>query len=219
MISYVSRNSWATRLIAGVVVLAALSAQSTAKAEWLAADGNAIAGWHGSVSILPAANAKINYAVFAPGDITKTFADWTDPTGGTGYVYAYELFNLGGSGDYIKYLTVNLQGNEMAANVSEIPIPGTPSPRHSDGSTLSTSVKWNYTLANRVYGGETSNILIFTSPYRPEWDLSMIQYNVIPVNVPGGLPSPIPEPSTLFGLAIAGALVLMFHRFRGNMPQ
>jgi hypothetical protein len=206
------------------VSLCVVLLQSVACAELLpptlSNDSHAMNGWHGfrDLSSVGAA-VRIEYAVYAPGDFVKTFTNWVDPTNGTSYVYAYQMFNQGTSSDNLRKLTVNADVNiNLVANANEISWPGTSSPRVSTVQSA-TSVVWTWDTANRIYGGGTnsySNVLFFTSRYAPEWAIASIQYTLgRAYSVPGGLP--IPEPSSLIGLAGGGGVLVIrryWNRFR-----
>jgi len=151
-----------------------------------------------------------------------------DPSGGTDYVYAYEVFNqavvppvpnpdkLGGD-SLVTNLSVALvsgaipAGSTRVGNYSFAPelgvIPG-----------LSRFVPLGdpKTQANWVFGNPTlsaglhSDILFFTSPYAPRYIVS----SIIGGNATSAsaiLPTPIPEPATL-SLAALGLLGLLLWR-------
>lgn len=139
-----------------------------------------------------------------------------DPSKDTQYVYAYQLKDTSSSGYYISNLSVGLDPNASPANIEEITDPNpsvstvtsTPTPF----GTNPTSAYWSYNGTTKLPSGSESNILIFTSPYGPEWANGTINGYHTTLSLNNGLPSPnslyetSPEPATLLSLVIACGL-------------
>src|SRR5262245_8466311 len=99
------------------VVLASLA--STAVAGALTSDPNAIPGWQGSI-VMTGTNGSallktnVDYAVYAPGQFGTSVAMGynahtpLDPSSGTQYVYAYEIFNNAGGNVAVTTLSVDI---------------------------------------------------------------------------------------------------------------
>jgi len=152
--------------------------------------------------------------VYAPGNYGLS---GTDPSGGAHYVYAYQVFN-----DLLGNVPVSSfsVGLDPTANVASIgsdagsgTTPGGTAPTASAFSgTPPTSAVW-YFFLNTIDpppANEYSKVLLFTSPYGPQWAPATVMN--------GGLgntqdmPSPIPEPATLAFLALGGVGLLARRR-------
>ena len=156
----------------------------------LETDSAAIVGWHGKKdfqnNIFPSPTydffAKVDYAVYAPGQMANSdhFDASDDPSGGTEYVYAYQIFNTGQDTLPITELSVGLNNDEVVANQQSLPDPlGPPSHVPDDMSFQGAgptydSAWWFFDKdkGNDIPVGDPdpkSEILIFTSPSGPEW--------------------------------------------------
>jgi len=200
---------------------------SSALAGPLPADPNALVGYKGASAFSGTAGAatlkaSVEYAVYAPGAFATSAALGfpTDPSGGTQYVYAYEVLNnLGGSSRVVN-LSVSLIPTAAAANVTNnagtpelglapdlsqlIPVAGNPK----------TNVKWTWT-PTLFTTGLHSDILLFTSPYAPQFLVASMQGGNTTA-ASSTLPSPVPEPTTLVlgGSALFGLLAFRSVRRR-----
>jgi hypothetical protein len=197
---------------------------------------NAMPGWYGTLPIqfteeLAAGNvfvdASVDYAVYSPGKFNASFPGM-DPSNGTQYVYRFQLHDAADSGDYLRKLSVGLVDINSAAGwfctwIEPGPIypSGGVAPSASQVGfvgTPPTSVNWGFkTSTGMVTAGNDSKMLIFTSSFAPTFQSATInsrstvgwwtddggnQYNWWQ----GQLPSPVPEPATLFSLLVAGAI-------------
>ncbi len=199
-----NRNSLATGLSAFV---ASLLIASTAFAGPLGSDPTGMAGFTGTASY-NAANAllvDLDYAVFAPGVYPDDGINGDDPSNGTEYVYAYQAFGLAGSVP-MSTVTIGLLEPFGANNAMADPahvMTGGVLPMFS--IVLPNSVVTDFSFPPVVAGGYSS-VFLFTSPVPPTW---------VGGSVVGGgwgdlqmVPSPLPEPSTLGLLAVAGLMIL-----------
>ena len=154
--------------------------------------------------------ADVEFCVYAPGDFDNSFPG-QDPSTGTDYVYAYQIFNdldfyppppFSGA---VRGLSVGINGgDEIITHVGSIPGTGDQSPQSDDLN--SSSVWWIFGDAYELDKGEISDILFFTTPGVPEWDYADMDGGFPDT---GQLPSPqgAPEPGTLALLAVAGLLL------------
>ncbi len=143
-------------------------------------------------------SADVDYAVFAPG--TFPFAD---PSGGSHYVYAYQIDNL--DTDIVQF-TVGVDGDETLGSIGSIADGGSNSPT----AVLyvgagPTSAAWDF---SGFASGQTSDVLFFTSAEAPELDSATVSAAWANSH---DLPSPSPEPATL-GLVALGVLSCLGRR-------
>jgi hypothetical protein len=158
--------------------------------------------------------ADIDYAVYAPGKFNLSFPG-LDPSNNSQYVYAYQIYNNANppSSDLgVSIFSVALEGNESPANIEEISTGKTSFPAFATAGSppVSTSATWSYNSTNRITPSANSKILLFTSPYAPEWDFCTLtgfsgSYYQSPANPQqgAGMPSPVPEPCTFILLGMA----------------
>jgi hypothetical protein len=193
----------------------------------LATDSNALSDYRGSLNMdgdntahTKYLHLKVEYAVYAPGTSFDASFPGLDPSNGTQFVYAYQIFNTGISTDEkIMSLTVGLDKAALPANISETANPtplGVSSYSKSLSGTPPTSAVWSYLVAPMgsgyivpgTGGTSRSKILFFTSPNGPGLDHA----SAVGTNATGAtgyyLPSPVPEPTTLIILAVVGILLL-----------
>ena len=201
----------------------------------LASDPNAMPDWQGTLNLNGTSSggvhihANIDYAVYAPatepvgGNFNSTFSG-QDPSNGSQYVYAYQIFNIGTTGDAkIMSFTVGLDGdiNESPANIKEFINPNLPVGVSVNSSQLTgnppTSANWSYSIMSTIGLGGRSKILMFTSPCGPEWDYAAI-VGTSATGATSNLPSPsdlsypTPEPATLLILGVAGCMFFLFRK-------
>jgi hypothetical protein len=193
-----------------------------------ALNGNAFAilsGNHVFAGAKAQMSANVDYAVFNPGVFTGALGlpPAEDPSGGTEYVYAYEVFNTGAS---LLSFSVGLKPNVITAatNFGDAPSAGGVAPTAGFSGFIptaaaigdKTNIRWQF-FAN-IANGAHSNYLLFTSPFGPGLDLASLVATVGDTNPPNTdfLPSPVPEPSTLAlaGVAICGLLTAGYARRR-----
>lgn len=203
------------RTIAVVSVMAVLLAAAATEAGLLRDDPNAMSAWRGVRRFIASDSAHtlevdVDYAVYAPGD----FGGGLDPSGGTEYLYAYEILNTVNSDSVeVSSFTVGLETMSQAGNIGTDGgppgIPGGVSPA-AQGVTGSSAV-WSF-LFDQVGYGEDSVTLIYTSPFAPQWLTASVH--------DGGLsdkellPSPIPEPATVALLTVGAAGMVILRRRR-----
>jgi hypothetical protein len=194
------------RTLAGKAVLVTLLLAAVQAGASLMTDNNGMGGqWQGKrtfTATMNLFNADVEFCVYAPGQFNKSFTG-ADPSGGLQYVYAYQVINTGATG-YLNRFSVGLnEKNEQASNIGQV-AGSNVSP--SANSITTTTAGWDF-LSPTIIVGQRSNILIFTSPFAPEFDNTTVKgtqgatktiYRP-PTNL--GIPSPTPEPMTLTLLA------------------
>ena len=175
--------------------------------------------------------ADVEYCVYAPADFAgDSFAEswpaFTDPSGGEHFIYAYQIFNdLGIDPEYPDYpvipppsflfskeqehvttLTVGINGgDEEAANDGCLAGTGDKGPTLDEINP--SSVLWEFIGgvggADQINYGEIGDVILFSSPYGPEWDSATLSGEVPDTEE---LPSPTPEPATVGLLAVGATL-------------
>lgn len=189
----------------------------------LSSDGNAIqwGNLQGSKSFTVdyygfGVTAEVDHAVYAPGQFNLTFPG-QDPSNGDDYVYAYQILNLPDSPTAaVTSMTVGLDGDEVfdvgspLGHVGWLGGTGDISPDTAEPiGSGPTSFRWDFPATFVI--DKTSDILLFTSPLPPEWDLATVSGTFAAGNT---LPSPIPEPMTTSLLVIGGFLLMRRRRSR-----
>lgn len=151
-------------------------------------------------------NANVDFAVFAPGTFDTAYPG-EDTSGGTEYVYAYQVLSLDPD-TAVKGITVGLDGDEPLGVIGYIGdgVWGDPTSSAYVGSGPSSSA-WDFTGASAIPNGSYSAILVFTSAAGPEWDTGTItstEWSDEQI-----LPSPVPEPASLalMGLGLGLAII------------
>ena len=207
---------------AAAILLLALGA--AARGGDLEVDPNALSSWQGITNMqnsfftILSVNANVEFAVYEPNpgnsNFDLTFGAGADPTGGSEYVYAYQIFNLTTDSSSVTALTVGLDGDEpfnTGANIGFVAGTGDVSPSvsylvPSDGPAPPTSARWAFSV---LPVGQSSDVLYFTSPAgpQPEGDSATVTGSW-PATA-GELPSPGPEPTTVGVLALGSLAVLI----------
>ncbi len=197
----------------------------------LPGDPAAMAGWTGTqtfgVTMFTfVLDAEVDYAVYAPGAFSTSAALGfpADPSGGEHFVYAYQVANTGGnvalSALSVGFLDLAPEGDgiddlELPTNIGFVNGFASPdvdpvlnfSPDNNP-LTIKESAFYQFSLASL---NDTTDILIYTSPFGPEWDRGSMTGGPL-VNFQQ-LPSPVPEPGT-FVLGVLGMVLLITLRLR-----
>ena len=191
----------------------------------LATDANAVAGFHGtqdfstSIGTL-SMKGEVDYAVYAPGKFEQTFGADADPSHNQRYVYAYELHNTGGTADRdLGFLSVGFDaagpGGSNPTDIGMLLVGD-----HGDDPSASSfiptsgppynSATWNFSTP--IPDAHYSEILLFTSPFSPEFYDASVQGGGL--SKQSRLPSPVPEPGT--ALAVCGMMSAFLIRRRNS---
>ena len=165
-------------------------------------------------------HAYVDYAVYDKSKFGSTPGspfEGLDPSGGTEYVYAYQIVNTGKVSHTadVSMFTVGTDLQEVSI-VTNLADPYTSNPPHpagtgespNPGTDLGTSVAWSYPFSNAVSVGEKSTILLFTSPIPPDLDTATLEGGMLSLDTQH-LPSPVPEPGSLMLLVVAAAALLL----------
>ncbi|MGD9722311.1 MAG: PEP-CTERM sorting domain-containing protein [Pirellulales bacterium] len=175
-------------------------------------------------------HAIVDYAVYAPGAFSTSAALGfpADFSGGTEYIYAYEVYNTGfdaNDATNITSLTVGLFPggvSDFAVLVGDlpftpelggVPVSGTFNP--PAGGMPKSNVRWSFaSTPTPVIGfGLHSDILIFASPLPPQWKTSSVA-GTFATAASALLPTPVPEPATVVLVATAAVSLLVGRRVR-----
>ena len=208
-----------SRLLPAILLSAGLllALAATSVAGPLAVDGNALAGWSGTQHYSGGSpgfgfEADVDFAVFAPGDFELSYPA-EDPSSGSEYVYAYQIFNQGPNS--IGLLSVGMSGGIGEATfLAEFGAGQSPRDMHfAEPTEPYTSALFDFLIpspAAPVAAGGNSTILLMTSVHSPHFDNSTV-LDMFSLAGSGPLPSPasIPEPGTIYLLAIGAVLLLV----------
>ncbi len=210
-----------TRWVVAVAVAVAGVALATgvAQAGVLGSDPNAMPAWRGTIN--GGINAggvvmdvELDYAVFDVGNYPGT-----DPSGGSEYVYTYQVRNLTTSNVGLRVLSIGLQASSGANSIGEDTSVGAPGAAGDVANDLTsigaTSAKWGYGLSGglELDPGQISHLLLFASPNPPRLNSAAVTDGGLPVDV-GEVASPTPEPATAALLAIGGMSLVAKRRRR-----
>jgi hypothetical protein len=153
---------------------------------------------------------QIDYAVYE----TESY-DNNPLTGGL-YVYAYQIFNSGDSDVSIDSFSVGILEEAIVSDIGwEAAQGGEVEPSFAyfspDAQTPQSAMYLFLPQLAGVIGiGESSTILLFSSDRDPEMGFGVIEGGSIAETV--DLPTPVPEPATIFLLGAGGALVTLLRK-------
>ena len=202
-------------LVLSFVLICAASTE----AGLLAGDGNAIAGWQGTLDVTyddggDVLHALLDYAVFLPTQYPGDVADMDSQ-----YVYAYQLFIESDATVALTFFSIGLDSPASVFNIGEDVSVGQPGELSGVSPALvaigSSSAQWlfGWGVGAEIDPGEHSTVLVFTSPYGPVWDTTTMANGGVPTPV-GLLPSPLPEPATMSLLALGGLALMRRRRLK-----
>jgi hypothetical protein len=173
----------------------------------LQSDPNGMPAWQGVQqfrSLMNVLSVDVEYCVYQPGSFDDSFG--LDPSGGTEYVYAYQIFNdlvphpttmnppMQGS---LSHFSIHLMNNEEAADIGFV---AGPNVDPSNSAFTQNTAGWDFVNPALNYM-QVSDVLYFTSPFSPEWDDGAV--GGAGLGDQQDMPSPTPEPTTLMVLGIA----------------
>jgi hypothetical protein len=207
-----------TKRVLFVGLLALVLFPALASGALLSQDPNALSAWHGRQTYdvtdgYYRLNVAVDYAVYAPGSYNAA----GDPSGGTEYVYAYEIINtVNSSSVEVSTFGVGIAPGAVAGNIGVDITAGAPG---LSGGILTSQkffatsgAHWGFDT-NLINPGDYSTILLFTSPQAPQWMTGSVADGGL--SQQQDLPSPLPEPAT-FGFLALGGLIMIFKRRRAR---
>ena len=204
--------------LGGLAVSLVLLIPATCWADLASYFSSAVSGCGGSLTLTGGGTkpkARIEYAVFPAGVFGSLFGTANDPSGGTEYVYAYQLIN----DDTVRkltYFSVALDSGNGATDIGEL-ASSTGTSVNGACSFPGTSAVWNYTSSPIPVSGN-SKILLFVSPHDPTWLGATLKGDGGITSYYSGLqvpsPSQAPEPSTAVILSVAGVCFVLFRSMR-----
>lgn len=188
--------------------------------------------WRGLANINAAVfgndvEAVVEWAAFAPGkfqdyldDQSIAQVDPSDPN--TEVVYAYQIVSVTSANPGISTLSVQVDPGDARGSVSApafVPAGGASEVNPTSGGDGGTQMNWDF-VGNLVGAGDTTGILVFSSPFAPE--LGPLQLSS---GLAGPIPSPevatisdrifeqeIPEPASIALVLFAGSLATLSRR-------
>ena len=186
--------------------------------------------WHGSVAIVGAAFgdtlvAQVDWAAFHHGKFqlyldSQAIAQ-ADPSAAGEVVYVYQISSVTSASPGIDTLTVGVDSGDGRGSVlppSFVPTGLPASKPPTSGGDNATSMAWFFN-GGEIQIGETSDLLVFTSPFLPEYDFLQVNSGLA-----GPAVSPlvasigdrrVPEPSSLaLGLVASLGLLSRARRHR-----
>lgn len=222
----------AVTLILGSMLISSASAGPLATTNRALNDGfGPDAGrWHGSVAIAGAAFgdilvAEVDWAAFAnPVGGASQFQLYlndqgiaqVDPSAPGEVIYVYQITSVTSASPGIDTLTVGLDaadGRGVVSAPTVIPTGLGTEKSPASGGDNNTSMAWFFN-GDELLAGDTSGLLVFTSPFSPEFDFLQINSGLAGPPVSPLVASPSnrrfvnPEPSSLT-LALLSAFALM----------
>lgn len=152
--------------------------------------------WHGTAAIVGAAfgdvvMAEVEWAAFKHGDfqlfLNSAGIAQVDPSASGEIVYVYQIASVTNAIPGIDSLTVGVDAGDGRGTISPpafIPVGAANSKSPMSGGDNTTSMAWFFNGAE-LNPGDISDLLIFTSPFLPEFDFLQIN---------SGLAGPVVSP-------------------------
>jgi hypothetical protein len=180
--------------------------------------------WHGSVVVAGAALgdtvvAEVDWAAFAPGAFQLYLNDQAiaqvDPSGPGEVVYVYQIISVSSASPGIDTLTVGLDAADGRGTVSApsfVPTGAGTEQSPTGGGDNTTSMAWFFSGVE-LQVGDISSLLLFSSPFSPEFDFLQVNSGLAGPPVSPLVASPsdrrfVPEPAgMLLGLVASFALL------------
>lgn len=183
--------------------------------------------WRGSVSIVGAAFgdtvvAEVDWAAFAPGNfqlyLNSQAIAQLDPSGPGEVAYVYQITSVTNANPGVDTLTVGLEaadGRGVVLAPTFVPTGAGTEKSPNSGGDNGTSMAW-YFNGSELQVGDTSSLLVFTSPFAPEFDFLQVSSGVASPPVSPLVASPsdrlfrfeIPEPSSIILALVCAAGLL-----------
>jgi hypothetical protein len=172
--------------------------------------------WHGSVLVSGAALgdtivAEVDWAAFGPGKFQLFLNDegiaQADPSGPNEVIYVYQITSVTQASPGVDTLTVGLDAADGRGAVSApsfVPTGAATEQSPASGGDNTTSMAWFFN-GTELQVGDTSSLLVFSSPFAPEFDFLQANSGLAGPPVSPLVASPsdrlfefdIPEPSSV----------------------
>lgn len=185
--------------------------------------------WRGSLMITGAAfgdtiTAEVDWAVFAPGGLQQYLNSQAiaqaDPSGSGELAYVYQIISVAAASPGIDTFTVGIDAADVRGSVlapTFIPTGAATEKSPASGGDNTTSMAWFFN-GSELQPGDVSSLLVFTSPYAPEYDF--VQANsglagpvVSPLTASPSLRLFVPEPISLV-MVLAASMGMVGLRLR-----
>lgn len=179
--------------------------------------------WHGTVDIMGAAFgdtlvAQVDWAAFAPGQFQLFLDDngyaGADPSGPGEVLYVYQITAVTNANPGVDTLTVGVDptdGRGVVSAPSYLSLGLANEKAPTSGADNTTSMDWFFNGAE-LQVGDTSGLLMFSSPFAPEFDFLQVNSGLAGPAVsplvasPSDRPYNVPEPTAAvlaFGFTVA----------------
>jgi hypothetical protein len=136
-------------------------------------------------------SAEVDWAAFAPGGFQQYLNSQAiaqvDPSEANEVTYVYQITSIAAASPGIETLTVGVDaadGRGVVSAPSFILTGAATEQSPASGGDQGTSMAWFFNGAE-LFAGDTSSLLVFTSPFAPEFDF---------IQVNSGLASQFPPP-------------------------
>jgi hypothetical protein len=224
--SQVRRSAYSILAVLGTLSLCAqASAASLSTTNFALNDGFGPDGgyWRGSASLAGSAatdslSAVVQWAAFPPGQFQlflngESIAQ-VDPSGPNEITYVYQVTSVRLAVPGIDTVTVGVDPADARGSVSAPAFLHTGDANErspASGGDNTTSMAWFFN-GNEILSGETSSLLVFTSPNVPEFDFLQINSGlagpVVSPLVASPSDRPIPEPASIILFLVCSAASL-----------
>lgn len=197
--------------------------------------------WHGTVSIAGAAfgdsiDAKVDWAVFVrpvngdPGGFQQYLDDQgiaqVDPSAPGELIYVYQIAAVTTASPGVDTLTVGLDATDARGSVvapAFVPTGAANEKIPTGGGDNTTSMFWIFG-GTELHVGDTSSLLVFTSPFAPEYDFLQVNSGLAGAVVSPIVASPsdrifqhqVPEPATVISMVLCAAAAFCLRPQKGN---
>lgn len=174
--------------------------------------------WHGSVTVAGVdaftgntLAAEVDWAAFGPGKfqlyLNGEGIAQLDPSTPGEVIYVYQITSVTAANPGIDALTVGLDSGDGRGNTSApsfLPTGAALEQSPTSGGDHATSMVWFFE-GTELHVGDNSSLLVFTSPFAPEFDYLLVNSGLAAQYPPPLVASPserlfqfdVPEPSSL----------------------
>jgi hypothetical protein len=186
--------------------------------------------WHGTVLVSGAAfgdtiMAEVDWAAFGPDGFQQYLNSQAiaqvDPSGPGEVAYVYQITSVTSANPGVDTLTVGIEAADGRGGVSApafVPTGAATEKSPASGGDNTTSMAWFF-AGSELVPGDVSSLLIFTSPFAPEFDFLQANSGLAGPAVSPLVASPsnrpfIPEPASLLMALVCSAAVAGGRRLR-----